>query len=396
MSSEPVDSSSAQPASPPQATLESAKREAAEMLSLFIQRSPIYAYIKEVSGTESRVLHVSENYQQMLGIPATEMVGKTMEELFPVELAATMTADDLAVVQGGEVLQVEEELAGRTYTSLKFPIVLGERRTLLAGYSIDITEQRTAEADRRELLIRSARAERTAALGTLAAGMSHQINNPLTYVIAGIAFAREQLQAARNPGHSAWLAGGDARQAEVDEALREAEEGANRVKVLVADLSAFALGQHSADASCDLPSAFERAAKVAAHALTGGTTLTVEFPDHPSVMGSQAELMQLFAGLLVNAYQAKGAGPNRVRVTAEFRGPKALVSISDTGTGIPAEDLPKVFLPFFTTRAIGQGKGLGLPVALGIAQGLGGSVELVSTLGQGTTVTVTLPTAGGG
>jgi C4-dicarboxylate-specific signal transduction histidine kinase len=123
---------------------------------------------------------------------------------------------------------------------------------------------------------------------------------------------------------------------------------------------------------------------------------TLELADHPSVMGSQAELMQLLAYLLVNAHQAKGAGPNRVRVTAGLRGPKALVSISDTGTGIPAEDLPKVFLPFFTTRAIGQGKGLGLPVALGIAQGLGGSVELVSTLGQGTAVTVTLPIAGGG
>ena len=396
MSSEPVVSASVKPASPAQATLESAGREAAEMLSLFIQRSPIYAYIKEVSGSESRVLHASENYQQMLGIPVAEMIGKSMEELFPAELARKMTADDLAVVRGGEVLHVEEELAGRTYASVKFPIVLGDRRTLLAGYTIDITEQRRAEADRRELLVRSARSERTAALGTLAAGMSHQINNPLTYVIAGIAFAREQLEAARNPGHSAWLAHGEARQAEMEEALREAEEGAHRVKELVADLCAFALGQHSADASCDLASAFERAAKVAAHALTGGTTLTVALPDLPSVAGSQAELIQLFACLLVNAYQAKGDGPNRVRVTAELRGPKVVVSISDTGTGIPAEILPRVFLPFFTTRAIGQGKGLGLSVALGIAQGLGGSVELQSTQGQGTTVTVTLPVVGAG
>jgi signal transduction histidine kinase len=113
----------------------------------------------------------------------------------------------------------------------------------------------------------------------------------------------------------------------------------------------------------------------------------------PQVRGSEAELVQLFACVLINAGQAKGDQANQVRITAECRGPSVVVRISDTGVGIPPEDLPRVFEPFFTTRVVGQGRGLGLPVAQGIAHGLGGGIEVESAGGTGTTVTVTLPIA---
>ncbi len=124
-------------------------RESRELLSRFIRHSPIYAFVKEVTATESRVLFASENYERMIGVPGSRMVGKTMEELFPPEHAAKFTRDDQDVVARGEVLQLDEELGGRSYTTIKFPISLGDRR-LLAGYTIDIQDRREAEERRLE------------------------------------------------------------------------------------------------------------------------------------------------------------------------------------------------------------------------------------------------------
>lgn len=120
-----------------------------ELLSQFIKNSPIYAYVKEVSPTESRTLKASDNFEDMIGIPATEMLGKTMAELFPPEFAAAITADDWQVVSRGDILQRDEVLNGRTYTTIKFPIRMGERN-LLAGYTIDLTDRVRAEAALRE------------------------------------------------------------------------------------------------------------------------------------------------------------------------------------------------------------------------------------------------------
>ncbi len=123
---------------------EEALRESNDMFSLFLKYSPIYAFIKEVTPTESRVIRASENYIDMVGIPGSEMEGKSMEELFPPEHAAKFTDDDWKVASTGKVLKLDEELNGRYYTTVKFPISLGGK-ILLAGYTIDITERKLAE-----------------------------------------------------------------------------------------------------------------------------------------------------------------------------------------------------------------------------------------------------------
>jgi PAS domain S-box-containing protein/putative nucleotidyltransferase with HDIG domain len=119
-------------------------RESEELFTLFLKHSPIYAYIKAVTPSESRNLKFSDNFQDMLGIPVSEMVGKTMDELFPADIAAKMTADEWAVVTKREVLRLNEDFNGRNYTSIKFPVIQGDK-TLLAGYTIDITERKRVE-----------------------------------------------------------------------------------------------------------------------------------------------------------------------------------------------------------------------------------------------------------
>ena len=142
---------------------EAALRESKELLSAFIERSPIYAFIKEVTPEGSRVVAASENYAGMVGLPGSKMVGMTMQDLFPAEFADKITADDRAVVSAGKVLRLDEDLGDRHYTTVKFPITLGGR-TLLAGYTIDITERKRVEESLRHL---SERLE----LATTAAGM---------------------------------------------------------------------------------------------------------------------------------------------------------------------------------------------------------------------------------
>jgi len=116
-----------------------------ELLSLFMKHSPIYSFIKEVTPTKSLVLRASENYTDMIGVSGSDMVGKTMYELFPAEFAAKITADDWEIVSGGNPLTLDEELNGRYYVSIKFPITQNGKN-LLAGYTIDVTNQKLTEA----------------------------------------------------------------------------------------------------------------------------------------------------------------------------------------------------------------------------------------------------------
>lgn len=129
---------------------EAALRQSQELFSLFMRHSPIYAYIKQVTPTDSRVLQASENFKHMVGIAGSEMVGKTMAELFPPDFAAKIVADDWQVVSEGREIALDEELDGRHYTTIKFPLVQ-DGQTLLAGYTIDITERKRLEDELRRL-----------------------------------------------------------------------------------------------------------------------------------------------------------------------------------------------------------------------------------------------------
>ena len=128
---------------------EAALRESHDLFAQFIQHSPIYAYIKTVTPTASRVLHASDSFQLLVRRSGAELVGQSMTEMFPADLAAQITADDWTVVARGEVVKRLEDFNGRHYATVKFPIVQGGR-TLLGGYTVDITNRVQAEVALRE------------------------------------------------------------------------------------------------------------------------------------------------------------------------------------------------------------------------------------------------------
>ena len=119
-------------------------RESNELFELYLRHSPIHTYIQEVTATESRTVLCSDSFVQMIGISAQDMIGKSMDELFPPKLAAKINSDNRDIVSSGEMFETEEELNGRYYNTIKFPIVQSGK-TLLAGYTVDITERKLLE-----------------------------------------------------------------------------------------------------------------------------------------------------------------------------------------------------------------------------------------------------------
>jgi len=122
--------------------VEKTLRESEDIFNLFMEHSPVHVFFKDEN---IRSIKLSKNYERMLGKPMNELLGKRMDEIFPSELAKSMVEDDLKILKEGKVTVIEEELNGRFYTSIKFPIYIQGRPPYLAGYSIDTTERKKAE-----------------------------------------------------------------------------------------------------------------------------------------------------------------------------------------------------------------------------------------------------------
>ncbi|HVP31781.1 MAG TPA: ATP-binding protein, partial [Myxococcota bacterium] len=247
--------------------------------------------------------------------------------------------------------------------------------------------------------------EKQISIGRLAAGVAHEINNPLTYVIGNVGLALEGLEASALELGGMRL--GSAAQTVVDsvgtrlrelgQALREAAEGGERVRQIVADLKRFARTDERARRALELPQILDAAAKMTTHVVRHHARLLTEYGPTPPVEAVEGSLVQVFTNLLVNAAQAIGPGDAehqeiRIRTATDAEG-RAVVEIHDSGPGISAEALPQVFEPFFTTKPRGAGIGLGLAICRSIVSSLGGEIVAESRPGEGSTFRVSLPPA---
>jgi signal transduction histidine kinase len=231
-------------------------------------------------------------------------------------------------------------------------------------------------------------ADRMVTMGQLAAGVGHEINNPLAFILGNLGFAREEL--ARMQGESS----PEERQ-EVLEALAEAQEGAERVRLLVQDLKMLARADDAVSGAVDVEAVLRSASKMAAHEIRPRARLVMQTDGVPLVRGNAARLCQVFLNLLINAAHAIAPGQverNEIRLVArQGPGSRVVVEVSDTGCGIPAENLERIFRPFFTTKPAGVGSGLGLSVCQRIIAMHGGEILVESRPGRGTTFRIVLP-----
>ncbi len=238
---------------------------------------------------------------------------------------------------------------------------------------------------RRELQAQLIQADRLTAVGTLAAGVAHEINNPLAYVLLNLQYLLRELPQ---------LTASEQRLEQLLDRLKEAQHGAERVSSIVRDLREFSSTDQEQVNPVDLRLVLAAAIKVAGSQIAARARLVESYEDVPTVRGNAAKLEQVFLNLLTNATQALPPGHpehHEIRVTLKADGPgSATVEISDTGSGIPPELLDRVFDPFFTTKPAGVGTGLGLPICHNIVSSLGGEIRARSELGKGTSFRVSL------
>ncbi|HXU06330.1 MAG TPA: HAMP domain-containing sensor histidine kinase [Polyangia bacterium] len=240
---------------------------------------------------------------------------------------------------------------------------------------------------RRATRNRLAAADRMAALGTLASGIAHEINNPLTYVIANLQTLAERLPASGDPATR-----------ELAEIVGEALDGAERIRRLVKQVQMVSPGQHQDRFSMvALRDALQTALALTENQIRHRARLICDLDQDVYVRGDRDRIEQLFVNLLLNAAQAIPEGKanqNEIRVDVrELPGQgAAIVRVEDTGVGIPVEVQERIFQPFFTTKPVGQGTGLGLSICRGIVTALGGQISFESEPAGGTTFRVVLPT----
>lgn len=264
-----------------------------------------------------------------------------------------------------------------------------------------------------------AQSEKMASLGQLAAGVAHEINNPVSYLISNLDRLSEYVAFftslwRRYDELERCMAGGDIENGKVlltrIEELKKAEdfpfmredvqnlvveskEGANRVNEIVRNMKTFAHADEPDMKEADLNVGMEATLKLAWNELKYKCNLVKNLDPLPKIRCHPGRLNQVFMNILVNAGQAI-RNHGEIRVSSNLEGERIVIRISDTGEGIVPADLKKIFTPFFTTKPVGTGTGLGLSISYGIVKNHGGDIQVVSEVGKGTTFSVFLPVSG--
>lgn len=319
-----------------------------------------------------------------LGIPRGSVLGKNIFEVLTRQKRELLEGEFAGVFASGEIQRIEHATAAangemKHWLISKIPMWID--RSGEVSHVITIGEEITARVEANRAV---ARAEKLAAIGRLAAGVVHEINNPL----ATISACAEALESRVSEGEFKESAALD----DLREYLGLIRSEAFRCKMITNGLLDFSRTRASEHVLVNLADVISSAARLLSHQRREEK---VEFQIHapgdlPPVAGDAGQLQQAVIALATNAIDAMPHG-GLLKISSQRNGKNVLVEVSDTGLGIPQENITKIFEPFFTTKEIGKGTGLGLAVCYGILTEHGGSLDVQSTPGIGTTFTISLP-----
>ncbi len=338
---------------------------------------------------DGAVLDANPSAERMLGADRAALRGR------PVGAALDADAERLT-----ESMLAGLAAEGRWAGEVALPRARG-RRTVLEVRALPLRDREGLHianvalardvGEIREMQARLLLADRMASLGTLAAGMAHEINNPLAFVLANLAFLRAELErlAPRLP---------DEDRRALDAVLHDTAGGAERIRGVVQDLGIFSRGLPAqVEDVVDVNAVVEFALKMADNEIRHRARLVRALGPVPPVAGGDARLGQVVLNLLVNAAQAIAEGDaarNEIRVaTSADADGHVVIEVSDTGCGIDPEALPRIFDPFYTTKPVGRGTGLGLSISHRIGSARGGESGVESRPGRGSEFRVRLPAA---
>ncbi len=362
-----------------------------------------------------RFLYVNSTMVHLLGYDSQEeLVGEpVLDIVHPDERQIVRKRISTMMLSGEPPPPLEERFICRDGTVVHAEVVAMtieyEGHPCILAIGRDLTE-------RKQITARMMQADRMIAMGMLAAGVAHEINNPLTYVSANIHFALESLAAMRpfldslgadlrqrlGDGAAHELLASSGFRAALDsvddssDVLGEAREGSRRIRDIVRDLKTFSRADDTRQESLSVRELIESTINMAFNEIRHRARLVKDYSQDPRVLGNSSRLGQLFLNLLVNAAHSIPAGDaahNEIRVVLYVHENEVVVEIRDTGKGIQPRHMPRLFEPFFTTKPMGQGTGLGLYVCHRVVKAHGGTIEIESELGQGSVFRVKLPLA---
>ena len=338
---------------------------------------------------------------RMYGYTAAEAVGQSTSLLLPVDKTHELPELMDQVRRG--VAFVDHETLRRRKDGKLFeasvtvsPVVEGGEIVAASLITRDISEKKKLEAH-------LAVSDRMASVGTVAAGVAHEINNPLAALSANLDYMAQCLlereaapcAGAHGPGpcaaahcQSAWVH-------LLEESLSDARASAGRIRHVVQDLKLFSKPDERSLGPVNLQYVIESSLRVAWNEVRHRARVIRNFCEVPPVEGNEGALGQVFLNLIINAAQAireGDVGGNEIRLTTrtDERG-RVVIDVADTGVGIPATELRRVFEPFFTTKPLDIGTGLGLSICRRIVHQHGGTISVHSTSAEGTTIRVELP-----
>ncbi len=239
-------------------------------------------------------------------------------------------------------------------------------------------------AERARITAQLVQADRLVAMGTLAAGVAHEINNPLAYVLAGLDFVERELRVLP-----------EGAVAEMRQTLQEIRHGAERIRQAVRDLKTFSRADEDSCRPVEMQRLLGSSLNIAFNEIRHRARIVHDYGSTPMVNANESRLGQVFLNLIINAAQAIPEGVtdrNEIRlVTRTDAAGRAVVEVRDTGCGIAPEHIQRIFEPFFTTKPIGVGTGLGLSICRDAIAALGGELTVESELGKGSVFRVVLP-----
>ena len=332
--------------------------------------------------------------ERTFGYPAAEALGRPLHIVLPEDDVREFEGM-LAAVRSGEAIHDHETRRRRKDgTIFAASVTLAPVTQLGEIVAISAVTRDISMAKRLEHQL--AISDRMASMGTLAAGVAHEINNPLAAVIANLDLLTQQLEPTENaPGDAPEASAAPLRQVSLNELLTDARASADRIRHIVRDLKLFSRPDEERRGPVDLNHVLDSTLRMAWNEIRHRARLVKDYGAIPPVHGNEARLAQVFLNLVVNAAQAireGNANINEIRVvTRQLDETRVVAEIRDTGVGIPEPSLRHLFDPFFTTKPLGVGTGLGLSICRRIVDELGGTIEAESTEGVGTVFRVTLP-----
>jgi PAS domain S-box-containing protein len=352
-----------------------------------------------------RCAYANPSFVALLGYDhASEIVGTEIDRLVHPDDHGRALLRGAKALEGEPVPATEMRIVRRDGGFMQVEVV-----SMLVDYDgapallhmlRDVTE-------RVQLQARLLQTDRLVSVGTLAAGVAHEINNPLAYLLTNVDVVRQRklVEISRvldrcaseidDPELRDEARVARAKLEESFEMLDVAREGADRVRSIVRDLKTFSRADEETVGAVDVRRVLDASIQMAWNELRHRARLVKRYDEVPTVDASESRLGQVFLNLLVNAAQALPIGHAAeheidVAATTDAVG-RVVVSVRDTGPGIPPHVLRRIFDPFFTTKPVGVGTGLGLSICKGIVTALGGRIEVDSEVGKGTTFRVVLP-----